>query len=1686
MSLLNRLWSRADFWDKEENERQKQQFAQTRSNKTVTPPAVTRSIQNAKYGVLANNPNRQNQLLNDIAPSNINKGKALVQSALQAPGRVVTGARDTLDANTQSDVQKRLQRGEAANYFDQQKALGNKRPYQNVGAALMGSTARLLNTGEAARREVIDTGLMYGAQALGRDDLYKKVTDANQRFKQKAYQPNSGLLGQGTIFDKPEDFNTMGAGQIAKRVGAVTGGTALEVVPMSKGAGLGAKVMSKAPNAAARTGMRFASGAASGAAQDVLEQQITRDNYSPMQTALSAGFGGVLGNAGPALGALNRRLQPAVKNVTTRLADLGESGGAEVGGPLIAPGINRLPINNPDNAKVGGLKINNPDNARVGGLRINNPDNAQIAPLKINNPDGANVSTRLAVRNNTGAPLVGDNLSGAAQQSYLSKRGSGLTDAELMVKNYFENNPERVGDATTGKEATTAAKNSEPDVLARAKANMQRLLKDNSGSAELGGPLLPTPKKLQEKLASANEPALSKSPTTPNQRTQALEQSQESLSRSLSNNTPKDRVLRDIQRTKQQIIDTEADAILATNAKTGLKKQVLEQGGVSSSAYESFPSSVKRRGGMSADKMAQVLGFDSEDAFVKALSDDIDKPRITRAEARIQALKNLEENNSEFAGDWREVVGAEKARTDELSRFTGAEKVLPNQPSSRMSQAERNSLFNNVPAGTERRLRVEGAQPEKNIPVSKLTRDGDTVTATNVNPNIKKGEKRFAVNDAGELIEDRKGAYRIFTDDEGKVTQVRIGNEVYTSKDYGDLSDVNDYGSTLATMRRNVERAFGKETGEKLSRFLVDHQQAQTTKLIERQVQYKQGLKQLADDLGINFGVGGRKARQVSAAIQDFGEGKLSRAGLYEKYGKDYGQKIVDADKWFRQQYDTLLDEMNSTLTKYGYDPVPKRKDYYTHFQDETLWQKFGLKMQEIRDLTSPTMQDAMPDKARGKISNKLAGESEFTQPNKRFNPFAQRREGDQRTADAFQAFERYLNPTLNNIYMTPSITRARVISKAVAQDADIMGKDANGVVIQMKEWANHLAGKSNRWGDRQLSDSRWGRKALNMAQWAQKKAGQNTIVGNLSTAVMQPIVLSQTAGRFGYKNTILAAMQEMSTAHGKNAPIRQSGFMKRRYAEFLPVTAGKMDRARDIANTPLEVVEQTAARITWNAAHNDALSRGLKGAEAIRQADIQTEKTLAGRAIGERPELFRSKALGPFTMFQLEVNNFWQQFGKEMTKAQAAKTLVAAYAFNLLLQEVSGRQVGFNPIDAAIDSYTEIQKEDKPVQDKAKSIGQRWAGEFVDNAPFIAPLANMAIGDRNLRNLLGPTSNVGRFGVSSPLSALMDTTNVGGIPVPQNLIMPFGGAQAKKTYEGLQAYLRGGVDNKDGERTVDAQQSPGNLVRGSLFGKNAIPEINAYNKNIGRKKVDQVPVPNQVDSRAGNMGKDSGLTVKRNGKDVKVGDLPLGERFQEQIKKLGETGDSAGVKKTVREIDTEVSKIFEKYGLEKPKIDTQAAEIYADYHKRLGGVSELEKRSEERKLLRNLYKSTLAGQSKDFFGLSSDRDMRQAVQDGLVTKKALEDAVNLDNYLVSKGLQSSPTIGNKLREELGYDKIYADGDGRKGGGRGRGGRASYDPYKFAIPRSRLSKSLQGLVEQAGQRSSGVKIKKTKRTPNVV
>jgi hypothetical protein len=75
-------------------------------------------------------------------------------------------------------------------------------------------------------------------------------------------------------------------------------------------------------------------------------------------------------------------------------------------------------------------------------------------------------------------------------------------------------------------------------------------------------------------------------------------------------------------------------------------------------------------------------------------------------------------------------------------------------------------------------------------------------------------------------------------------------------------------------------------------------------------------------------------------------------------------------------------------------------------------------------------------------------------------------------------------------------------------------------------------------------------------------------------------------------------------------------------------------------------------------------------------------------------------------------------------------------------------------------------------------------------------------------------------------------------------LIPPFGGAQAKKTIEGLTSFNKGAVEKK-GEMRFPVAKTPGNLAKSALFGQYSTKEAKEYfDKNrrpLSEKQTQQV-----------------------------------------------------------------------------------------------------------------------------------------------------------------------------------------------------------------------------------------------------
>jgi len=60
-------------------------------------------------------------------------------------------------------------------------------------------------------------------------------------------------------------------------------------------------------------------------------------------------------------------------------------------------------------------------------------------------------------------------------------------------------------------------------------------------------------------------------------------------------------------------------------------------------------------------------------------------------------------------------------------------------------------------------------------------------------------------------------------------------------------------------------------------------------------------------------------------------------------------------------------------------------------------------------------------------------------------------------------------------------------------------------------------------------------------------------------------------------------------------------------------------------------------------------------------------------------------------------------------------------------------------------------------------------------------------------------------------------------------VLPPFGGAQIKKTIQGIKAVNKGKSETVAGKFQYKINKTPGNKVKASLFGKSSLPESQAY-----------------------------------------------------------------------------------------------------------------------------------------------------------------------------------------------------------------------------------------------------------------
>lgn len=609
--------------------------------------------------------------------------------------------------------------------------------------------------------------------------------------------------------------------------------------------------------------------------------------------------------------------------------------------------------------------------------------------------------------------------------------------------------------------------------------------------------------------------------------------------------------------------------------------------------------------------------------------------------------------------------------------------------------------------------------------------------------------------------------------------------------------------------------------------------------------------------------------KDLTEDMFDLVEKKVDVADLNAKYGKDYVDTYMKpAVDWWRTHADDILNNTNRVLEANGYDPIPRRKNYISHIMnDPSFFEKVGLKIKDITGMNGSVSGETIPGGVRGGVPDEIVGKTENTGARRKWNPFAQTRRGELANKDFFGAIDRYYEAMLYNQYMTPAASRVRVVenafrtfqkAKEIKLDKAIEELGFNEAMAQVEtgkpkhknfkegerspliaawqEYGNILAGKTNSF-DRMLIDRGFGG-ATDVLIGAQGVVGANTIPGSATAAVAQVLSVPQTIARDGLPSFMKAIKQMIHSGFDEASdPLSKSSFMKARYTDASSQRRGIIRKYTDAASIPMEAIEKFTGELSWRSAYNEALSKGLSGDAAIRQADLATKATLAGRGIGDRPFGMDSKALGVFTQFGLEVNNMRLQFFKDFTPAQKAKFIIAAAAANYGLKMVTGQEQLPDFLKATIDTYNDFASSDEDPDDNllnnTAQAAQRFTNEAAKFIPGAPSIVGAAVSDDLKKAIFGEKSDIARYG--TPAAAKVITAakklaegaasgDAGKAGEAVLDVVPTG-AQIKRTIQGATALKDGYTQDSKGNIQTPVDRSPTNIVKGMLFGKNALDE---------------------------------------------------------------------------------------------------------------------------------------------------------------------------------------------------------------------------------------------------------------------
>ena len=584
-----------------------------------------------------------------------------------------------------------------------------------------------------------------------------------------------------------------------------------------------------------------------------------------------------------------------------------------------------------------------------------------------------------------------------------------------------------------------------------------------------------------------------------------------------------------------------------------------------------------------------------------------------------------------------------------------------------------------------------------------------------------------------------------------------------------------------------------------------------------------------------------------------------------KKYGEQAAARVKEYDQFMRENYDSMIENLNEIRRMYGKDEVPYLKNYMPHIEKRSGM--LGRAVDKLLAASPVGIKGDIESQARGEIPASLAGLSADFKPTHKFNANEKQRRGGMMNyeKDPRKAFEYYTDVMLYNTHMEPVIARGRQIESSmramdmarkngthIDPDSNLAQgeKISNKATIAVQDFVNEMAGKSSSL-DRPFIDRT--NAGVQVIRRLESVNGANKILGNLSSTLAQTLNLPETVRDNGLRNTGRAFL----TAFQKDTKeaMRKSAFLRERYTDtegkFIKSNYQKATNAISVVSG-MNLVEKKFIQLNWAANYNRFKKQGLTGYQLIKAADQATERAVGGRGIGAMPQVYKSTLGKMFLQFSYETNESWKnniahakKIGSDIKSLQfkdgavgavrAAEAFVVACGLNMLMKQITGNEPLTNMADAIKDALSN-DADDDGEDDKLGQKIARVAGEAAKANPFSQAAVNM-IPKSEREKIFGKSSDFGRFdgatGVAQTASNLLGAGFYAAQGDKENTeknlrgLIPAGN-QIKKTAEGAQL-LREGADtytDKYGKTRTNFEvdnNDPWTQAKALLFGKNAV-----------------------------------------------------------------------------------------------------------------------------------------------------------------------------------------------------------------------------------------------------------------------